>query len=78
VTGDPFYGRKEALLVLFVMLNPLSCGILSYELFLWTMFVMHRELLLLQKGFAFHDGIVYHCNMPFPIFYFLVLFMGMP
>jgi hypothetical protein len=21
---------------------------------------------------------VYHCNMPFPIFYFLVLFMGMP
>lgn len=46
------------------MLNPLSCGILFYELLLWTMFVMHKELLL-QKGFAFHAGIVYHCNIFF-------------
>jgi hypothetical protein len=27
--------------------------------------------LLLQKGIAFHAGIVYHCNMPFPLFLFL-------
>jgi hypothetical protein len=42
------------------------------------LFVMHRALLLLQKVFAFHAGIVYHCNMPLPIYFFLVMLMEMP